>query len=228
VDPRRGWSLAAVSALEILRADLLDVRDSRTPPPTPEPPPPAREKADAVPRSPAGKAPLLWAHLAGGAESSPGGLGPSAELLGELRLEVQSWLDVAAFGSFSPAAAQVVGAEGTARSRHAILGAVADVSARFQGTTVSLGAGGVLALLWVNGEAPAPGYASQSASSTTAGPLVRACGSLDVTRSFRLRAELAAGATMPHAVIRFAGREVASWGQPFGLLTLGLELGILE
>jgi hypothetical protein len=27
-------------------------------------------------------------------------------------------------------------------------------------------------------------------------------------------------------VVRFAGREVASWGRPFVLLTLGVELGV--
>jgi hypothetical protein len=227
VNPRRGWGLAVVAALEILRAELLEVRE-RTVPPSPPPPPPAPEKPERLPAAVPAKAPLIWAHLAGGAESSPGGLGPSAELLGELRLQLGSWFDVGAFGAFSPVAAQVTAPEGIARSRHAIFGLAADVDARFGVVTASLGAGGLIALFWLNGDAPAPGYAGQNASITTAGPLVRACGSLDVTSSFRLRTELAAGATMPHAVIRFAGRQVADWGQPFVLLTLGLELGFLD
>jgi hypothetical protein len=229
VDPRRGWSLAAVASLEILRAELLEVREPQTVPPSPPPPPPpAPEKPERLLAAPPMKAPLLWAHLAGGAESSPGGLGPSVELFGELRLQLRSWFDVGAFGAFSPVAAQVTAAEGIARSRHAILGVAADVGGRFGVATASLGAGGVIALFWLSGDAPAPGYAGQNASVTTAGPLVRACGSLDVTPSLRLRSELAAGVTMPHAVIRFAGRQVADWGQPFVLLTLGLELGFLE
>lgn len=228
VDPRRGWSLAAVASLEILRAELLEVREPKTAPPTPRPPPLLPEKPERLPAAPPGKAPLMWAHLAGGVESSPGGLGPSAELLGELRLQLGSWLDVGAFGAFSPVAAQITAAEGIARSRHAILGLAADVDARLGVATLSLGAGGVIALFWLNGDAPASGYAGQSASIATAGPLVRACGALDVTPSLRLRTELATGVTMPHAVIRFAGRQVADWGQPFVLLTLGLELGFLE
>jgi hypothetical protein len=227
VDPRRGWSLAAVASLEILRAELLEVREPQTPAPSLQPPPPPEKPERLLAAAPA-RASRLWAHLAGGVESSPGGLGPSAELLGELRLQLASWIDLGAFGAFSPAAAQVTAPEGIARSRHAILGVAADVDARFGVATASLGAGGVIAFFWLNGDAPASGYAGQSASITTAGPLVRACGSLDVTPSLRLRTELAAGATMPHAVIRFAGRQVADWGQPFVLLTLGLELGFFE
>jgi hypothetical protein len=80
----------------------------------------------------------------------------------------------------------------------------------------------------MNGEALAPGYGGQSASIVTVGPLLRVCATLDVTPALRVRTAIGAGVTAPHAVIRFAGREVADWGQPFGLMTLGLELGVLR
>jgi hypothetical protein len=228
VDPRRGWNLAAVSALEILRADLLEVRDEPAPlrgPPAPDPLPRPSDEALLPMRT---KAPWLWAHVAAGAESSPGGLGVSSELLGEVRIDLTHWFDVAAFGAFSPSADQVTGREGVANVRHAIVGAGADARARWRSATASLGIAGVVAVFAMNGEALAPGYAGQSASIVTAGPMLRVGAALDVAARLRVRMEIGAGLTVPHAVIRFAGREVADWGQPFGLATLGLELGILE
>ncbi len=230
MDPRRGWNVAAVSALEILRADLLEVRDG-TPPPPPRPAPPSAPPRDGPepprPASPT-PGPSLWAHVAAGAQSSPGGLGVSTELLGELRLELASWLDVAALGTVSPIADQVTGPEGVARVRHSLVGGVADVRMRVQSVTASLGAGAMLGVFWMSAASVAPGYGGQDASLVTAGPWLRACASLDVTPAMRVRIEIGGGATLPHARIRFGGREVADWGQPFGLATLGLELRVLE
>jgi hypothetical protein len=100
VDPRLGWNLAAVSALEVLRAHLLAVRPSPPPPPAPADvapsPAPAR---DAAPAIPAPRAPRLWVQLAGGVEVSAGGLGPAAEILGEVRFEPRPWLAVGVFGA---------------------------------------------------------------------------------------------------------------------------------
>jgi hypothetical protein len=61
----------------------------------------------------------------------------------------------------------------------------------------------------------------------TAGPVLRAGAAIEMTRALRLRAEVLGCLTFPQAVIRFAGREVADWGRPVGLLTLGLEWGAL-
>jgi hypothetical protein len=228
MDPRRGWNLAAVSALEILRADLLDVHDEPAPSARPPVPELLKPRPEGVRPPAASRAPWLWAHLAIGAESSPGGLGVSSELLGELRIELSSWFDLAAFGALSPVAEQVTGPEGVAHVRHAIVGAAADARVRWRSVTASLGVGPVVGVFTMTGEALASGYAGQSASIVTAGPMLRACATLDVAPSLRVRMEVGAGMTAPHAVIWFAGREVADWGQPFGLLTLGLELGVLE
>jgi hypothetical protein len=227
VDPRRGWNLAAVSALEILRADLLEVRDEPGPLPRQLPPDPL-PRAPEAPSTPPARAPWLWAHLAAGAQSSPGGLGVSSEVFGELRLEVPGWFDVAAFGAFSPVADQLTGPEGVAHVRHAIVGAASDARVRWRSVAASLGVGGVVGVFTMNGEALAPGYGGQSATIVTVGPLLRVCATLDVTPALRVRTAIGAGWTAPHAVILFAGRQVADWGQPFGLMTLGLELGVLQ
>jgi hypothetical protein len=225
VEPRRGWNLAVVSALEILRADLLEIRQptSRPPPaaapPRSPPPGPAHGSAQPYP-------PLVWAYVAAGAQTSPGGLGPSAELLAELRLDMPGWVGIGGLATVSPAAKQVTGPEGASSVRHALFGAVVDVRGRSGLVTGSIGAGGVLALFWMNGEPLAPGYAGRSASSTTAGPVLRGCGALDVTRALRVRVQFLVGSALQSASILFAGREVAGWGQPFALVTLGLEAGL--
>jgi hypothetical protein len=226
IDPRRGWNLAAVSALEALRARLLRFHQDPSPPPNPLP----LQQAPALsPPAPRRRAPRLWVHVAGGAEASPGGLGPAGEILGEVRFEPQPWLDISAFGVFSPVPAMLNGPpEGVASSRHAIVGSAADAQLRLGGANAAVGLGGVVAIFSLSGHALAPGYAGQDASIVTAGPVLRTCASLEITPALRLRTELVGGITVPHAVIRFAGREVADWGNPFGLITLGLEWGTLN
>jgi len=226
VDARRGWSQAAVQALEALRAHLLKVREE--PPPAPPakalevgPPPPLP-----APTLPA--RPWLWLHLAGGADASPGGLSPAAAVLLEARLEPRPWLSIAVFGAVAPLAARLDAPEGGALVRHAIAGAAADVQKHVSGATVSLGGGGAFVLMSVQGTDPAAGYGAQTASSVTVGPLLRSSASLEVAPALRVRVELAAGVTLPRSTISFAGREDATWGRPFGLLTLGAEWGALR
>jgi hypothetical protein len=222
IDPRNGWNLAAVSALESLRAHLLRVRDERTPPPPQgrreEEPPRARAMPTSTP-------PRLWVHAAGGAEASPGGLGPAAEILGELRFEPRSWLSVSALGVIGPVSSQVEGPEGVASVRHSMAGAAMDVQARTGVMTISGGLGAALAIFSFSGQARSPGYGGRDDSIVTLGPILRSCVSADVMRTLRLRTQLLVGITFPHAVIHFAEREVADWGWPFGLATLGLEWG---
>jgi hypothetical protein len=221
IDPRDGWNLAAVSALESLRAHLLRVHDERMPAPSQgrreeEPP-----RASAMPTS----RPGIWVHVGGGAEASPGGLGPAAEILGELRLEPRSWLSVSALGVFGPVSVQVEGPEGVASVRHSMVGAAMDVQARMGVVTMSGGLGAALAIFSLSGQARSPGYGGRDDSITTLGPIVRSCISADVMRTLRLRTQVLVGVTFPHAVIHFAEREVADWGWPFALVTLGLEWG---
>jgi hypothetical protein len=227
VDPRLGWNVAAVAALEVLRARLLAVRTSPPPSPAPTEVAPARAPDGLTPAIPAPRSPHLWVQLAGGAEVSPGGLGPAAEILGEVRFEPQPWLGIGVFGVVAPVASQVQGAEGVASVRDGMLGAAGDAQQRVGAMTLSAGLGAIVAMFFLNGRAPAPGYGAENASIVTTGPVLRSCAAIDITRSWRLRAELLGGLTFPRAVVRFAGREVADWGRPVGLLTLGLEWGAL-
>jgi hypothetical protein len=112
--------------------------------------------------------------------------------------------------------------------RHEIAGAAADARARLGRASVSLGAGAVLSLFSMRGEPSSATYRGRDASIATLAPVLRAGAAFDIVRALRVRAELAGGVSVPRAVIEFAGREAADWGQPFGLVTLGIEGGILE
>lgn len=221
-DPRRR-GVAAVLALEALRAHLLQVQPgpANEPPRTSEPPPPS-------PPSPVPSARRwLWLQLAAGVDASPGGIAPAPELLFALRLEPRPWLSLGAFGAVTPLAARLDAPEGGALLRRAIVGAGIDLQKEFSRTTLAIGAGGALVLLFVEGTSPAAGYRARDAFTVTAGPLLRASASTALASSVRVRADLAAGATFPRTTITFADREGATWGRPFGLLTLGLEWGPL-
>jgi hypothetical protein len=226
VEGGRGMGVTAVAALEALRARLLPVAPQGSPPrPAPESPAPIVSKLTI---SPAPTAPTLWLHMAVAAETSPGGLGPAGEVLAEVRVEPARWIALAALASFGPGAAHVSGPEGDAAVRRGAAGAAIDLQGRVGTATASVGAGAVIALLSVHGDAPAPGYAGTDDASVTAGPLVRLCLSLPLVPSLRIRAQLGGGATFPAAVVSFAGRQVATWGRPFALLSLGLEWGALR
>ena len=47
---------------------------------------------------------------------------------------------------------------------------------------------------------------------------------LEVVGPLALRADAELGLAMPQVVVRFAGRDVATWGRPFVLYTLGADL----
>jgi hypothetical protein len=94
-------------------------------------------------------------------------------------------------------------------------------------THFAFGAGGAIARLASSGTTATPGFDTRDAVSVTAGPLVRAAVALEITPSLRARAALASGVTFPRAVVSFGGRDVADWGRPFALATLGLEWGAL-
>jgi hypothetical protein len=218
-------NVAAVLALEALRAHLLEVR-----PPLPSepvrktlaPPAPSPMSEPATQRSRS-----LWFHLGAGADASPGGLPPGANLLLEVRLEARPWLSVAAFAAATPLATRLDAAEGGAFLRRAIAGAGIDLQKQLGRTTLSVGAGGAFLFLFVEGTSPAAGYGARDSSTVTLGPLLRSSAAIELVPPLRVRLELGVGVSFPRATISFADREEATWGRPFGLLTLGLEWGVL-
>lgn len=225
-DPHRGRNVVTVLALESLRAHLIAVRRDEAPAPAPSPAPAPAPSPPIVLAPP--REPWLWLHLAVAADASPGGLSPAADVLGELRVEPRAWIALSAFAAVSPTTAQLAGPEGGTSVHRSIAGAAADVQGRVGDTTLSLGAGAALVAMSLRGYGAAAGYVGQDASILTAGPMLRACGAFAIAPALRVRTELTSGLTFPRASVTFAGREVAAWGRPFGLLTLGMEWGALK
>jgi hypothetical protein len=58
----------------------------------------------------------------------------------------------------------------------------------------------------------------------TAGPLLHLSTVLRLVGPLHLRGDAELGGGTSRVVVRFAGRDVTSWGQPHVLGTLGLEL----
>ena len=112
--------------------------------------------------------------------------------------------------------------------RRSIVGGAVDLQAHVGATTLSLGLGGAFVFMAVHGQSPAAGFRGQDASLATVGPLARIGAAFAIAPSFRLRTTLASGLTFPRGSITFADREVAEWGRPFALLTLGIEWGALK
>lgn len=223
VDIDSGWSVSALSALEALRARLLASphRDE-----TARMVPPAES---ARPRPPPRLAPWLWLRAAIGAAYSPGGLGYHSQLLASLRLQPRSLFSASVFAALDLRSTTLRESEGAARVHATLTGMVVEVAplARRHVTT-ALGAGLALAFLRVEGAAAEVGYAARSESIVGAGPVLRASAAAQLASWYLLRLELLAAFTTPRAALRFADREVATWGRPFLQLTLGSEFGLLQ
>ena len=112
--------------------------------------------------------------------------------------------------------------------RHAIAGAALDLQKQLPPFTLALGAGGAFVLFFVDGRAPAAGYGARDASADCVALFLRASASREVVPALRARIELFAGTTFPLATISFAERAEATWGRPFGLVTLGVEWGAIR
>jgi hypothetical protein len=229
IDTRQGWDVAAIVALEGLRARLLEVRSGgRSAAVAASPSPPVSEPTPVSPSLATARRPWLWLHLAAAVDASPGGMSPAFDGFLEVRLEPRAWFSVGIFGAGTPLASSVEAPEGEALVRHAIVGFALDLQKQLSRVTVSLGAGGAFIPFFVEGRSPAAGYGAHDASADSLALLLRAAASVEVAPALRLRIAIAAGVTFPLVTISFADREEATWGRPFGLSTLGLEWGAIR
>jgi len=244
--------VAALRAVEVLRTRFLELgltppaetdpraaktapgsRDASAPPPQSRMPP---QPGETTPNPPSGPdvarssptpRPPLWIGIAPGAAASPGGLGsyPMAAL--ELRiLTATRW----SFGgrALLPLLGRTVDApQGSADVRWGLLEARAEYSVVPERSAVDLALMGGLGavLVQMEGSAQRP-YAGRSDAVVALAASAGTALSLPLSRSWALRAELTGGMAMPRPTVRFAGETAASWGRPFGVATLGVEVGI--
>jgi hypothetical protein len=221
-----------VRASEQLRAFFQPLREpSRVPPPPAPPralpePPPAEPPSPAPLREPPKTAPVAAPRFVLGAHVEvpfqPGGAAASLGL--RARWMALPVLGVGAFASVPLAGTTVKASEGSASIAAPLFGA--DLAAVTDLTRwLRLGATAGIALAWVR----TSGFASEPYHGTTSNvvsalPLLGVEIAPRLTERVRLVLGGRLGFSLPRVDIAFAGRPVAVWGRPLGLLSLGVSV----
>ena len=217
--------VAALKAVELLRASLAELGFSLkpreevrppqpvtpTPPPTPTPPEPAR----------------LFLELGPALAMSPGGVGATGHAFVGLRWRMSTALGVGVFSAIPITSASISAAEGSADVRPWLFGLDGavwffDPSADWQVAA----AGGIgLAYLAIQGN-PTPPLMGRSDARTVALPFARLSLDRRLGERFRIGLQALVGIAAPQPVIQFDEREVAYWGRPLVLSTLVLGVAL--
>lgn len=219
-EPHAGASDATLPlrAVELVRAALLDVprKRLRYVLPDADDPPEAPPPRPSLPRF--------------GLEAAPAALFTSGHAPAPGVVIAARWMPARFIGAgawtFVPLLPSRLSApEGSATVRAAMIGGGLRLATRIASgpcvPSLELGAAGVW--LHVAGDAT-PAYAARDVDRIVGGPYGRAGVSVDVARGFGLRADLLSGAAFPRPDIVFAGRTVTSWGRPFFIASIGVDL----
>lgn len=214
--------VVALRAIELLRASLREL-DAPTPPPTGE-----VEVSRPVAALLADPPALVELTLGIGGLASPGEVPPNLVLPIQIRLIPPGRWGLMAFGAAPLSAAQVREPDyGSALVRPVLAGGgvlyrLRPEHARWQLVTAA-GAGG--AWVWMSGSARSP-YSSRV--DVASAPMVFGALGFEPRLTRALRVPLAAtlGTTLPAVSVAFADAEVATWGQPFALVSVGLGLDL--
>jgi hypothetical protein len=225
LDPRRRDDTNAAVLAERFRARLTELGIA--------PGPALAERAPVVAvevaRPPAAPAPApepakrLWLGAAVGATS--GGLGVIPDVQLAVRAFPVPWLSTSAFGKLSPIAAKVTATEGEADVRLFSGGVLIDAYPLHRGVLVNLGVGAMLVNASMTGQASAP-WRGQSDSVLVAAAMFETGAALRLSPLVAAELRGFVGACSPGVAVRFAGRTVADFGQPFAGASLGLALGV--
>jgi hypothetical protein len=222
LDPRRRADTNAAVLAERFRARLTELGIA---PAQPSVVAPSAAEPNALPltRQPAAPAHRLW--LAGALGGTSGGLGfvPDAQL--ELRAFPVLWLSTSAFARLSLLPAEVREEEGATDIRLVAGGVLIDAYPVRKKLVVKAGVGALLVNAQMSGSASAPLLGVDDSVLVPAG-LVEVGAAYRL--SPRVSAELVgfAGVCAPRVGVRFAGRSVAQYGQPFLGASLGLAVGV--
>lgn len=220
----------ALRVVELLRASLLEISlpvPSRGEvPATPE----IREKMSVPPPiAPAlESSPTLHLALAPGVLVSPGGFGASASLALGLDWMPSDHVGVFALVAIPLTSAHVEGAEGSAALTILLAGGGARFVFASPTSTFRPSADFGLAAVSLRSTGTAnPGFVASSPSAVTAAPFARLGLAFAPTPKLRLRADVLAGLVAPGVSIQFAQHEIATWGRPLVLTTVGVDFGWL-
>ena len=162
--------------------------------------------------------------VGGGGAFSPGGVGATGHLDLALRFTVVPRLSIALDGAFTPVRTKLRGPEGDANVAWYVAGVSFGFCASDPAAPVRFRSGAGVWLGWLNvsGQA-APPYVNTHADVVSIIPHLDAGLSFSLTRVVSISTGVSLGISAPPASIRFAGREVATWGRPLWMGGLALE-----
>jgi hypothetical protein len=227
----------ALRVAETLRARGLLLPPSPSPPPAePKPQPQPQPLADARASGPGrasrdtrelSRASRFSLELGPGLLVSPGGLEPLAAIELGMRLEYERRWSVYAFGTIPISRQSVEAAEGEAVTSSSLAAGLFEIEWldwRFGGVRSGLGAG--LTITTMSGRG-ASGFRGEDDTVLAFSPLASTSVHMDLGPRLRLRTGVAGGYTVPEVKVAFGTREVVSWGRPFVLSSLVLEVSPL-
>ena len=216
--------------VEVLRASLRQLAEPAavTPEPVAPAPAPTPAPAPAPPPADAPRHDALFVVLGAAVTGSPGRLSPTGHAAVGLRYQPHPRLGITLRGLAPLHARELTRPEGRASAWLGTIEAwlhvgLARPSRRWQ---PDLGAGVGAVMLGVRGEAMPP---LQSRTDLVAAATLAGGAGLSVRLHprVRVRGHAFVGVALPRPAVRFAGRDVASWGQPFAGGLLGVEIGVL-
>ncbi len=230
--------LLAVRAVELLRGALLPVPQPAAQPPTaesgqaPEPAPPSLPvnprpvgEEDSQNAGDSADDSATSFFLGPGLLVGPGGVPVTPQLLVGGHYRAVWRLGVDARLVIPTTAGRVSAPEGSMELRTLIMGAAATLQLTEPGSTwtalTGLGLGA--AHLWFAGDALAPTTAAEG-STWAATPFAELAASYRLHPMLALRGDALATLLRPEPILRIAGREVASFGQPALVLAVAIEV----
>jgi hypothetical protein len=161
--------------------------------------------------------------LGPGVALSPGGLGPLAVVELGVRVRLTHDLALSLLGVVPLTRQSFESDEGEADVTSYVVGSAFELEwARWSFGSIRSGAGGGASITRMSGRA-ASGFEGGDDTVAAFTPLALSSFQLGLSSSFDLRTALVVGATLPEVQMAFGDREVASWGRPFVVATLGLE-----
>jgi hypothetical protein len=166
--------------------------------------------------------PRMWIELAPAGAISAGGIGPALDAFASLRYQRAAAWSVAVFALVPITSDRVTAPEGSARVSTLLAGAGADLHMQSGRIELGVRAGAGAAFTFMHGDARSGFHGDRETvvvAAIFAGPSLH----LHLGGGFRLGLRALGGMALPRVAVRFPERDVAHWGRPFGVATLGVE-----
>jgi hypothetical protein len=218
-DPRDAPDVIAIRVVETFRATLIDLEHAQPAFEADQKPGPVVETPIGV-RSPS----RFTLAVGGGGAYSTGGVGIMAHLNGSFAWAATPRFSFALDGALTPATTKLRGPEGEADIGWYLAGLSMRFTATDPGALVRLqsGVGAWFAVMHLDGHAAAT-YSSTPSQFMSVIPHLDLGLRVALTSRLGIAANLSGGASIPGTSIRFADRQVATWGRPLWLAGVAVE-----